>query len=100
MVTDSKAEPDTALAQMVHRTNLFTWLVRVAGKALAILILVPLACAFLAAIAGAAEVGFAAGTLVTVASLLWWLTGIQAPFPTDGVLRLMGNDAGTPTRES
>ena len=85
---------------MIHLTHLFTWLVRVAGKALAILVLVPLGCAFLAASAGAPGAGMAVGTVVAVASLLWWLTGIQAPFPTDDVLSLMDDEDDVPSRIS
>lgn len=82
-----------ALAQMIHMTNLFTWLVRTAGKVLAVLVLTPLALAVAGAFidrgGGGPAAGFAIGSVLSVLILLVWLPTTMAPFPRDRVLELL-----------
>lgn len=89
-----------ALAQMIHLTNLFTWLVRTAGKVLAILVLTPLALgivgAFLDPDGGGVAAGAGLGTVLSVLILLVWLPTAMAPFPSDRVMELLDADEEPP----
>lgn len=81
-----------ALAQMIHMTDLFTWLVQTAGKVLAVLVLTPLALgvagAFIDADGGGAA-GVGIGSVLSILILLVWLPTTMAPFPRDRVLELL-----------
>lgn len=82
-----------ALAQMIHMTDLFTWLVQTAGKVLAVLVLTPLALGIAGALIDVDGGGFAAGiglgSALSILILLVWLPTTMAPFPRDRVLELL-----------
>lgn len=95
-----------ALAQMIHQTNLFTWLVRTAGKVLAVLVLTPLLLgiggAFVDPDGGGPAAGAGLGVVLSIIILLVWLPAIMAPFPSDRVMELLDADdevspPGTPS---
>lgn len=99
-----------ALAQMIHMTDLFTWLVQTAGKVLAVLVLTPVALGIAGAIVDPDDGGLAAGvglgTVLSILILLVWLPTTMAPFPRDRVLELLdaedeetatGDMPGTPS---
>lgn len=82
-----------ALAQMIHQTNLFTWLVRTAGNALAILVLTPVLLgvvgAFLDPDGGGWAAGAGLGSLISVIVLVVWLPRAMAPYPSEEVTALL-----------
>ncbi|TWH03414.1 hypothetical protein L615_011600000010 [Nocardioides sp. J9] len=73
-----------ALAQMIHMSDLFSWLVQTAGKALAVLVLTPLTLGIAGAFADPEGDGFAVGaalgSALSILILLLWLTTATAPF--------------------
>jgi hypothetical protein len=78
-----------AFAQMIHSTHLFTWLVQTAGKAMAILIVVPVLVGIIGAFLGESGGGFAFGSLLGVVSMVIWMTGVSAPLPSSEVIALL-----------
>ncbi|GAA4820602.1 hypothetical protein ACFQ0K_13990 [Nocardioides caeni] len=82
-----------ALAQMIHQTQLFTWLVRTAGNVLAVLVLTPVALGIVGGIidadGGGAAAGAGLGVVLSIIILLVWLPRTTAPFPSDAVLDLL-----------
>jgi hypothetical protein len=95
-----------ALAQMIHMTDLFTWLVQTAGKVLGVLVLTPLALgiagAFIDADGGGFTAGVGLGSALSILILLLWLPTTMAPFPRDRVLELLDteDDETTPIESS
>ncbi|WP_435769833.1 hypothetical protein [Nocardioides sp. SYSU DS0651] len=90
-----------ALAQMIHMTDLFTWLVQTAGKVLAVLILTPLALgivgAFIDADGGGLTAGVGIGSALSLLILLVWLPTTTAPFPRDRVIELLDAEVADET---
>lgn len=80
---------DPVFAQMVHQSHLLTWLVRLVGKALAILVLVPVVCFVISVFLGVPGFGLWAGTVVAVVWLLILLCRAHAPLPSDTVMSLL-----------
>ena len=77
-----------ALAQMVHQSQLATWLVRTIGTALVWLVLPALGGGLVAAVSGAAA-WIPIGSFFGVVGLLFYLTSVAAPFPSPEVLELL-----------
>lgn len=73
---------------MIHQTHLVTWVVRTAGNALAILIGIPVVGAIIAGVSDEPS-WLAVGSVAGVVGMLLALTGAQAPFPTDEVIKLL-----------
>lgn len=86
-----------ALAQMIHMTDLFSWLVQTAGKALAVLVLIPLALgiagAFIDPEGDGLAAGIAFGSALSILVLLMWLPTATAPFPREHVIELLDIEA-------
>ena len=88
-----------ALAQMTHQSDLFTWLVRTAGNALAILVLTPLLLGAVGAVLdpedGGLTAGVVLGAVVSVIVLVIWLPRVVAPGPSDEVTALLDGTDGS-----
>lgn len=84
-------ENNPALAQMIHNTDLATWLVRVAGKVLGILLMWPLATTAVAFVTE--EPGFIAlGAFASGLHVLLFLNGTVAPMPSEYTVRVWEDD--------
>lgn len=86
-------ENNPALAQMIHNTDLATWLVRVAGKVLGILVIWPLAATVLAVAAEVPELS-AVGVLASALHVLLFLNGTVAPMPSEYTVRVLEEEGG------
>jgi len=80
-----------SLAQMIHQSDLATWLVRVVGRSLVILFVCPLIAGGIGAAIDAPEL-VALGGVVGFLALLFYLTGTVAPYPSDTVVGLLDGD--------
>lgn len=89
----STPEEQPALAQMIHQSDVATWLVRVVGRSLVILFVCPLIAGGIGAAIDAPEL-FALGGVVGFLALLFYLTGTVAPYPSDTVVKLLDGDGG------
>ncbi|WP_340538849.1 hypothetical protein [Nocardioides sp. GXZ039] len=82
-----------ALAQMIHQTDLFTWVVRTASQVLAILVFVPLVSGLVGALidsdGGGPVIGTGVGVLASLLFLLGWLPSVRAPRPSEEVVALL-----------
>ena len=84
-------ENNPAFAQMIHNTDLATWLVRVAGKVLGLLLIWPLLAAMLAA--ALSEPGFVAlGVFASTLHVLLYLNGAVVPMPSEYTVGVLEDD--------
>lgn len=84
-------EQAPALAQMIHQSDLATWLVRIVGRSLVILFVCPLIAGGIGAAVGAPEL-FALGGVIGFLALLFYLTGTVAPYPSATVVGLLDGE--------
>lgn len=88
MTSTPEEQAAPALAQMIHQSDLATWLVRVVGRSLVILFLCPLIAGAVGAALGAPEL-VALGGVIGFFALLFYLTGTVAPYPSEAVVGLL-----------
>lgn len=81
-------EKNPALAQMMHQSDLFGWLVRTIGRALGVLIGTPIA-GYVLAFATGEYIWIALGSVVGLGAFIWLLAGARAPSPERYVMEVL-----------